>query len=72
MVLAELGRIRYTWRNLVEVVDVTDIVDIMVEIGRQSMAEDGRMWQDSVGHVSLLSSTAAFYRFPPNGLWSVE
>ena len=43
MVLAELGRIRYTWQNLAEVIDVTDIADITVEIGRQNMAEDGRM-----------------------------
>ena len=39
VVLAELSRIRWTWQNLVEVADVTDIVDIAVEIGRQNMAE---------------------------------
>ena len=56
MVLAELGRIRCTWRNLAEVVDVMDIADITVETGRQSMAEDGRMWQIAVGYGNLAIS----------------
>ena len=42
MVLAELGRIRWTWQNLAEVADATDIVDIAVETGGQNMAECGR------------------------------
>ena len=29
---------------MVEVTDVTDIVDIAVEIGRQNIAECGRIW----------------------------
>ena len=41
MVLAELSRIRWTWQNLAEVADVTDIVDIAVETGGQNMAEYG-------------------------------
>ena len=48
MVLAELSKIQQTWQNLVEVMDVTDIVDIMVETGRQNMAEHGRTWQIAV------------------------
>jgi hypothetical protein len=43
MVLVELGRIQWTWQNLVEVMDVTDIVDIVVKTGRQNMAEYGRL-----------------------------
>ena len=41
MVLAELGRIRWTWQNLAEVADATDIVDVAVETGGQNMAEYG-------------------------------
>ena len=41
MVLAELSRIRWTWQNLAEVADATDIVDIAVETGGQNMAEYG-------------------------------
>ena len=43
MVLAELSRIRWTWQNLAEVTDVVDIIDIVVEIGRQNMVENGRL-----------------------------
>ena len=28
--------------------DVTDIVDIAIETGRQNMAEHGRIWQNAV------------------------
>ena len=41
MVLAELSRIRWTWQNLAEVADATDIVDIAVETGGQNMVEYG-------------------------------
>ena len=44
MVLAELGRIRWTWQNSAEVTDVADIVDIAVETGGQNIAECGRIW----------------------------
>ena len=46
MVLAELGRIWWTWQNSAEVMDVADIADIAVETGRQNMAEHGRIWQN--------------------------
>ena len=37
-----------TWQNLAEVTDVTDIVDIAVETGRQNMAGHGRIQQIAV------------------------
>ena len=33
---------------MVEVIDVADIVDIAVKIGRQNIAEHGRIWQIAV------------------------
>ena len=33
---------------MAEVIDITDIVDIAVETGRQNMAGHGRIWQIAV------------------------
>ena len=37
-----------TQQNSAEVTDVADIVDIVVETGRQNIAEHGRIWQIAV------------------------
>ena len=37
-----------TWQNLAEVIDVADIVDIVIETGRQNIAEHGRIQQIAV------------------------
>ena len=56
MVLAELGRIRWTWQNLAEVADAIDIVDIAVETGGQNMAEYGGERQIAVDSRRLRQS----------------
>ena len=36
--------------------DIMDIADIIVEIGRQNMAEHGRIWQIAINYCRLRQS----------------
>ena len=45
---------------MAEVIDITDIVNIAVETGRQNMAEYGRIWQIAIDYYRLRQSHDQF------------
>ena len=45
---------------MVEVIDIMDIIDIMVETGRQNIVEYGRIWQIAIDCYKLWQSHNQF------------